>query len=590
MPVNRAVVALVFVSLLAISSLPQSAKGVSNGIPIKHVIIMMEENHSFDNYFGTYPGANGINLNIGLPKSRASNELVRPFHINGTLVPHDLCHDWECEHEAYDNGKMDGFVYAMGSNLTMGYFDNHQIPYYWDYASRFVLFDNFYSSIMASSVPNHLYLVAGQSGGVVKRTLQASFTFPTIVDELDQNHVSWKYYTGGHSYLSGWNPLPGFASFQKNQSRMNNLAEPSQFYQDIASNTLPEVVWIMPTSDQESEHPPYDVSLGERNVVSMINAVSTSKHWNSTAIFLTWDESGGWYDHVPPPQVDRYGYGFRVPCLLISPFAKQGYVDHTQADFASLLKFMETAFSLPPLTDRDRSANNLLEAFNFSQTPIVPLILPGPYVVNQYPLIPRQNNTKLSAIGPRFITSTTAGSRNGQKLPDVAVTTVSIDPMRPNAGDDITVTYTLKNLGDGDAQAFSVALYHNRTTGNHRRIQTSATLSLKAGASMTLSFPRMLKATGGVHTLTVIVNDLNQLSEGNSSDNAMSKTYFVQSPRSSANPITTSTVTSYVTTSVAENNGLTTVSFIGLVVLGNVLLSFLLGIVRRFKNSTLTVR
>jgi len=366
--------------------------------PIKHIIVIVEENHTFDNYFGTYPGANGIAYARSQPVASNSTTLVRPFEINTTTVAHDLCHDWECAHKAYDNGKMDGFMVADRSNLTMGYFNPNLVPYYWDYASQYVLLDNFFTPVMTNSLANHLYLIAGQSGGLVgdsrfgafnftsSSVHNSTFYFKSIVDELDASHVSWKYYAGGYGYLNNWNPLPAFASFRGNLSRMSNLADPSQFLTDVKGNNLPSVAWVMPQTDESSEHAPYDISLGQSAVVSEINAVMSSSSWNSTAIFLTWDDSGGWYDHVSPPQLDRYGDGFRVPCLIISPYAKHGLVDHTQGDFTSLLKFTETDYSLPPLTSRDASANDLVEAFDFSQAPRAPLLLPGPFVPNHYPL------------------------------------------------------------------------------------------------------------------------------------------------------------------------------------------------------------
>lgn len=358
--------------------------------PIKHIIVIVEENHTFDNYFGTYPGANGIASATPQPATSSTNAvLIKPYMINTSTVTGNLCNSSTCAHQAYDNGKMDGFVIASNSNLTMGYFNPSLISYYWDYASRFVLMDNFFTPIMAPSLPNHLYLVAAQSGGlyddsrygVINFTSNtvgnSTFYFRSIVDELDASHTSWKYYAGGYSYLNNWNPLPAFESFKNNQSRMKNLADPAQFSTDVANSKLASVVWIMPETDQTSEHPPYNITAGENDVVSILNTVMKSQYWNSTAVFVTWDDWGGWYDHVPPPQVDQYGYGFRVPCLIISPYAKQGFVDNTQGDFTSILKFIETVYSLQPLTARDAAANDLMEAFNFSQAPRAPLVLPA---------------------------------------------------------------------------------------------------------------------------------------------------------------------------------------------------------------------
>jgi phospholipase C len=356
-------------------------------MPIDHVIVLYEENRSFDNYFGTYPGANGLKDDIALPTSSGSNVMVRPFHLSSTTT-RDLNHAHSAALKAYDNGAMDGFVYAEDSSLTMGYYDGNDIPYYWDYASRFVLMDNFFSSEMGPSLPNHLYLIAGQSGVLLDNSNNFTLNFKVIMDELDARSISWKYYyngLGGYTKEGLWNPLPAFESFMSNQSRFKNLAPNDQFLKDLDSGNLASVVWVMPKGE-ESEHPPNNIVVGEHYVVSLVNSIMQSKYWNSSAIFLTWDDYGGWYDHVPPPQIDSFGLGFRVPCLIISPYAKEGFIDHNQADFTSILKFIETRYSIPPLTHRDAFTSNMLEAFDFTQSPRNPLILPGPYIPDRYPL------------------------------------------------------------------------------------------------------------------------------------------------------------------------------------------------------------
>jgi phospholipase C len=423
------------VLLLFLSALPHSASASASVPPIKHVVVIVEENHTFDNYFGTYPGANGVTASEALPFVAGGPSTAKPHPLSGTTVPMGLCNSARCARTAYDNGKMDGFVIAAGTDLTMGYFDYHQIPYYWDYASQFVLMDNFFTSVMAPSLPNHLYLIAGQSGGMVDNSrLQrlnftsstvgnSTFYFRSVADELEASHVSWKYYAGDHLFLNNWNPLPAFASFRGNATMLMGLAESSQFLSDLAQHALPSVSWVMPGNDQSSEHPPYDITTGEKNVVSVVNAVMASSYWNSTAVFVTWDDWGGWYDHVPPPQVDHLGYGFRVPCLIISPYAREGFVDHTQADFTSILKFIETTYSLHSLTARDAAASDLMEAFDFSQKPHESFVLPGPFVSNRYPLTllngtvyeaPSSNST-----GPIIVTSTVSASSSSvtQLLP-----------------------------------------------------------------------------------------------------------------------------------------------------------------------------
>ncbi len=369
------------------STVAQTATA-ANTTPIQHIIVLFQENHPFDNYFGTYPGANGLNESIALPTTKGSNVTVSPFHLTTSNLT-NLRNSQFDAHEAYDNGKMDSFVYAVNTCDTMGHYDSRDIPYYWDYASKFVLMDNFFSSMMGPSLPNHLYLIAGQSGNLTDDSFPASsLNFPTIMDELDSHSLSWKYYSGTPGTFTTptvYDPLPAFESFKTNASMMQHLAPHDAFLTDLKNGSLSNVTWVMPKAGQ-TEEAPENITVGELSIVSEINAVMQSPYWNSTAIFVTWDDWGGFYDHVAPLQVDSLGLGFRVPCLVISPYAKEGFVDHTQGEFSSILKFIETDYSLPPLTARDAATSNMLEAFNFSQTPRASLVLPGPYVADQYPL------------------------------------------------------------------------------------------------------------------------------------------------------------------------------------------------------------
>jgi phospholipase C len=425
---------LVVFALLLLSSSPHPVNSATTTTsdPIKHVIVIMEENHTFDNYFGTYPGANGIANAKPQPVAPNSAVLTKPFEINSSVLSRDMCHANSCALRAYDNGSMDGFAIAAGTNLTMGYFNPQLVANYWDYASQYVLMDNFFSSVLGPSLPNHLYLIAGQSGGLVKDTFAGmiNFTSPTvahntfyfspIINEMDAKGVSWKYYAGGSQNLNNWNPLPAFSSVEDNQTLYSRITNPSQFLTDVRSGNLPDVSWVMPATDETSEHPPYNITAGEDDVMSEVNAVMSSPYWNSTAIFLTWDDYGGWYDHVTPPQVDAYGYGFRVPCIVISPYAKPGYIDNTQADFTSILKFIETTWSLPTLSTRDGAASNLTEAFNFAAAPRSPLVLPGPYIPNHYPL------TLRGQPGTSGSSSTSGTTQQAQGQPSSSATTDTV--------------------------------------------------------------------------------------------------------------------------------------------------------------------
>ena len=345
---NRALLSLFILGIL-VSPLPASAATNSEPL-IEHVVIIVRENHTFDNYFGTFPGANGL---------QSAPPSVHPFHIQGPIT--DLCHSWSCAHDAYDGGKMDNFQAAERSVQTFGYYDQRDIPYYWSLAKNYALFDNYFTSVMGPSLPNYVYLVAAQSGGLVDNT-HVSFGFKPIMSELDSSQVSWTYYAGYPMIYTGWNPLPGFADYR--QKGWSSHIRPSDlFLADLKKGNLAQVTWIMPTSDETSEHPPYDLASGETWVKSVVSAIQASQFWPSTAIFLTWDDYGGWYDHVPPRQVDNYGYGFRVPLILVSPYAKHGYIEHTETDHTSLLKFIETNFGLASIAQRDANAGTVSGAF-----------------------------------------------------------------------------------------------------------------------------------------------------------------------------------------------------------------------------------
>jgi len=386
---------------------PAPAASAARGMDaIQHVIWIIQENRSFDNYFGTYPGADGTPPSTCLPKLPGATECVPPFHMPPEQPVLDLEHDWQTAHAAYDHGAMDGFVWAEGTPYTMGYLDERDIPNYWQYARHFTLCDRFFSSIMTGSSPNHAYTVAAQSGGTINNvgTLQRleevrddaeGFSFASIVDRLGNQRVSWKYYVetqpvppGRANTLSRlafpdpkvytlWNPLPGFKTVRESPMAMRHLVPLQQYFADLDHGTLPQVSWIIPDF-QDSEHPPEPVAQGMWYVTRAVNALMRSPYWNNSVIFLTWDDYGGFYDHVPPPEVDAYGYGPRVPMLVISPRAKAGYVSHYTYDFTSVLRFIELRWSLPHLTPRDHRADAMLDCFDFSQAPTPPLLISLP--------------------------------------------------------------------------------------------------------------------------------------------------------------------------------------------------------------------
>src|SRR5436190_1498211 len=416
---------------------------------IRHVIVIMQENRSFDSYFGTFPGANGIPRKACVPNGIGG--CVRPFHD-----PRDLsaggAHGPLAGMRDVDGGRMDGFIRVTYRWLArrcrrdparaackilrrpglMGYRDGRELPNYWAYARNYVLDDRMFEPNWGWSLPAHLWLVSGWSARCSRPTDPAScksniggpgrgpsaalrrhphgpiFGWTDLTYLLHAHHVSWAYYvtrgaapdcdTGpiscytklGKSTTPGmWNPLPNFATVRADR-QVGNVRPLARFYRAARTGTLPAVSWIMP-SWERSEHPGASIREGEAWVTGLVNAVMRSRDWKSSAIFLAWDDWGGFYDHVRPPRVDANGYGLRVPALLISPYARRGYVDHQTLSFDAYLKFIEDDFlggrRLDPRTDgrpdprptvreRARQLGNLAREFDFAQRPRPPLILP----------------------------------------------------------------------------------------------------------------------------------------------------------------------------------------------------------------------
>lgn len=419
---------------------------------IQHLIFIVQENHSFDNYFGTYPGANGVPLSLTVPIDPNQTSLgyvkpfhlsvsqpvmivgdelppgvadpdelqasssTAPFHLDNESIGRDLSHAWTVAHKAYDNGKMDGFVSAEGSILTMGYYDRTDIPYYWNYANQYVLDDNFFSSLMGPSFPNHLYIASGTSGPVTNLNYRwilnghvidnpsaifnwqgVSLDWSTLAEEMSNANVPWAWYDGEARPLNPniWDVLPLFTYFQNHPDQLSEHVQNTQrFISSIQNGQLPAVSWIIPGSwvpptypmeckmqhGEPSEHPPARSDCGMDYVAYLVNQVMQSQYWQSSAIVITWDDYGGFYDHVPPPQIDAYGEGFRVPTLVISPWAKHNFVDHTQYEFASLLRLAEDNFHLPLLGTRDVTSNDMMNSFNFNQSPQSPLLEPANFI------------------------------------------------------------------------------------------------------------------------------------------------------------------------------------------------------------------
>ncbi len=447
---------------------PNSKHVVAGGVhKIKHVIIIQQENRSFDSYFGTYPGADGIPGLAGNPSTLPcvpdpeTNRCVAPYadhaNVNGG-GPHTL------NAAAVDigGGMMNGFIAQAQSGRrgcliptdpactnsanpdVMGYHTESDIPNYWTYAKDFVLQDHMFESNASWSLPAHLYLVSewsaycrkhndpssctntvqtrraerpadsptyfdGRSGATNSRTGQPIYAWTDLTYLLDRHSVSWRYYVvsgsepdcenpaaetcgpvAQNSHTPGiWNPLPWFDTV-KDDNQLPDIQSVEQFYAAARGGTLPAVSWVVP-SQAVSEHPPAPVSWGQSYVTSLVNAVMRSPDWGSTAIFISWDDWGGFYDHVDPPSVDQNGYGLRVPGIVISPYAKRGYIDHQVLSFDAYAKFIQDDFlggaRLDPKTDGrpdprpdvredERILGDLINDFDFNQAPRAPVMLP----------------------------------------------------------------------------------------------------------------------------------------------------------------------------------------------------------------------
>lgn len=398
---------------------------VNGTVPIDHIVVVMQENHVYDNYFGTYClnvgpycSVNATGLPAGscvpLDPTNLPEGCIKPYLYSWANVttPSDNVHDWAAAHQSYDNGSMDGFYLAEGKHLSpFGYYDGSLLPTYWDIAEEYGLGDNFYASTLSYSTPNHWYLLAGQSPAEgINQTLHKSSNptvltnaeeaylneandTPTITDLLTRANVSWSYYDYPLSNYSHaihaeagaglddsafdfWNPLAAQAeSYQSNDSY--HFVASSQFFTDAAAGTLPNVSWVLPTFN-DSDHPPASLVNGETWVSSVINAVEHSPEWNSTVVFVSWDDFGGYYDHLPPPQLDGDGVSMRVPLLVVGAYVRENYVGHHFEYFESLLHFIEWRYHLPSLTARDANAPLPLDYFDFNATPRAPWTVPGP--------------------------------------------------------------------------------------------------------------------------------------------------------------------------------------------------------------------
>jgi len=374
---------------------------------IKHVVFLVKENRSFDNFFGRYPGVNGATSGLLVTGQRI------PLGTGIDAMVPDIAHDSTAARTGMNGGKMNNFdklpgALAHGVHQAYTAFTKAQIPAYWQYAQRFTLADNFYSNVASSSYSNHLHTIGDDpnkiigtpsnpkigvstgwgcdsvTGALVTKQLPTGklaqikpcFGWDTLADSLTQAKVGWKYYQAT-SHQAGyiWSAFDSIDKVRNGPQWAANIAPTAQFFADVQHGTLPAVSWL--TNDIfHSDHPlGGSVCAGEDQSVREINAIMNSPLWASTAIFLTWDDFGGFYDHVTPPTKDVVGWGPRVPTIVISPYARAGMIDHTASSFSSIVHFIELRYNLTPLGIEDATASPLTEAFDFGQAPLKPLTL-----------------------------------------------------------------------------------------------------------------------------------------------------------------------------------------------------------------------
>ena len=418
--------------------------GSACAIPIKHVIVIVKENHTFDNYFGAFPGAEGT-LTSGGPNVCRSSKGPGPCARAPDAPTHDMCHGHDCGIIDWDQGKMDGWNQPGGSDtgddLVYAQYGEQEIPNYWAYARHFALGDHYFADVLSPSLPGHMFTVAAQAGwatdnpptdlpgklvpgpppmfygphpywgcdewpgdtvpilagGVTPAKVFPCFNIPSIPDVLPTG-VDWKYYgTNFDGFFSDiWSPFDAIQGIRKTPSKWARVVIATQLTTDIKNHTLPGVSWLV-DQDQYSEHPDVmvpglklplgGVCVGENWTVDYINQLMASDYWKDTAILFTMDDYGGWYDHVPPPRQyggtasAPYGLGFRLPLLIISPYAKPGSVFKEVSETASIARFIERVFGasmtlhdMDPAA-QDGQANDLFGAFDFSQQPLPPLAL-----------------------------------------------------------------------------------------------------------------------------------------------------------------------------------------------------------------------
>ncbi|HYK33586.1 MAG TPA: alkaline phosphatase family protein [Streptosporangiaceae bacterium] len=368
---------------------------------ITHIVVLMKENHSYDNYFGMLGRGDGFTIGAdGAPTNSNPDSSGQPVRVHHMSLPVNaslhVSQTWNNSHLQWNQGAMDGFVTATDSHDPMGYLDGSDLPWYYGFARTYGIGDRYFSSCLARTFPNRRFLQAATADGLVSTTIPSPFIRPPasglIWDLLDAHGIGWANYFVEYPEVGLW---------PRNLLRWHSkLHDIDDFYTDCRLGKLPPVTLITPDALVVSEGEFQDDQLGEAFTASVFEAAAASPHWGGMLFIINWDEGGGFYDHVPPPPAvppddvppdihvppDQPGgydrYGFRVPCLVASPFSKPGHVSSVVYDHTSVLATIETKWNLPALTRRDAAASPLLDFIDLESAPhfAVPATLPRPTI------------------------------------------------------------------------------------------------------------------------------------------------------------------------------------------------------------------
>ncbi|HET8890569.1 MAG TPA: alkaline phosphatase family protein [Candidatus Angelobacter sp.] len=351
---------------------------VTQSAAIKNVVIVIMQNRSFDHLFGTFPGANGIRAGVpGFTQTSSTGATVTPQLLTTTTTS-DLPHTRNDFLRVWDSGAMDKYAFFNGVT-SMGHYDDTSpgVGTLWGWAKQFALADNFFPSVMGDAPSNQLYLVAADDNNdpgtlqpffppcntQVKAT--AGYTFQHVGDQLAAKGLKWGWYAEDLNNCSFYVPQENPFQFFTDAHDSPNVKDFSKFAADLSSGSLPAVSYIQP-APAHSMHPGSGpVTGGITWLDGFIKQIQASPVWTNTAIIVIWDTSGGWWDHVPPPQIDAQGFGPRVPMLVISPFAKKNFISHVQMDDVSILRFIQSTFGLQPLNARNQLSGDLSDMFTF---------------------------------------------------------------------------------------------------------------------------------------------------------------------------------------------------------------------------------